>query len=141
MKLFLDTNIVIDVIANREPFVEDSRIILNLCETGKAEGIISALTLCTISYVLRKFATPGMMRTKLRDLRNILTPIDLSVSLLDKAIASSITDFEDAVQFYTAAYSDADVIITRNIKHFPHDNIPVLTPTEFLTINNSNNSQ
>ena len=141
MKLFLDTNIVIDVIANREPFVEDSRIILNLCETGKAEGIISALTLCTISYVLRKFATPGMMRTKLRDLRNILTPIDLSVSLLDKAIASSITDFEDAVQFYTAAYSDADVIITRNIKHFPQDNIPVLTPTEFLALNNSNNSK
>lgn len=141
MKLFLDTNIVIDVIANREPFVEDSRIILNLCETGKAEGVISALTLCTISYVLRKFATPGMMRTKLRDLRNILTPIDLSVSLLDKAIASSITDFEDAVQFYTAAYSDADVIITRNIKHFPQDNIPVLTPTEFLAINNSSNSK
>ena len=140
MKLFLDTNIVIDVIANREPFVKDSRIILNLCETGKADGIISALTLCTISYVLRKFATPGMMRTKLRDLRNILTPIDLSVSLLDKAIASSIIDFEDAVQFYTAAYSDADVIITRNIKHFPQDNIPVLTPTEFLAINNSNNS-
>ena len=141
MKLFLDTNIVIDVIANREPFVEDSRIILNLCETGKAEGVISALTLCTISYVLRKFATPGMMRTKLRDLRNILKPIDLSVSLLDKVIASSITDFEDAVQFYTAAYSDADVIITRNIKHFPQDNIPVLTPTEFLAINNSNNSK
>ena len=140
MKLFLDTNIVIDVIANRKPFVEDSRIILNLCETGQAEGIISTLTLCTISYVLRKFATPGMMRTKLRDLRNILTPIDLSVSLLDKVIASSITDFEDAVQFYTAAYSDADVIITRNIKHFPQDNIPVLTPTEFLAINNSNNS-
>ena len=141
MKLFLDTNIVIDVIANREPFVKDSRIILNLCETGKADGIISALTLCTISYVLRKFATPGMMRTKLRDLRNILTPIDLSVSLLDKAIASSITDFEDAVQFYTASYSDADVIITRNIKHFPQDNIPVLTPMEFLTINNSSNSK
>ena len=140
MKLFLDTNIVIDVIANRKPFVEDSRIILNLCETGQAEGIISTLTLCTISYVLRQFATPGMMRTKLRDLRNMLTPIDLSVSLLDKAIASSITDFEDAVQFYTAAYSDADVIITRNIKHFPQDNIPVLTPTEFLAINNSNNS-
>ena len=88
MKLFLDTNIVIDVIANREPFVKDSRIILNLCETGKADGIISALTLCTISYVLRKFATPGMMRTKLRDLRNILTPIDLSVSLLDIWVSS-----------------------------------------------------
>ena len=134
MKLFLDTNVVIDVIAAREPFVADSRAILNLCETGKAEGSISALTLCTVSYVLRKFVSPGTMRTKLSELRNILSPIDLSVSLLDKAISSSISDFEDAVQFYTAVYSEADYIITRNVKHFPQDNIPVLTPTEFLVL-------
>ena len=134
MKLFLDTNVVIDVIAAREPFVADSRAIFNLCETGKAEGTVSALTLCTVSYVLRKFVSPGTMRTKLSELRNILSPIDLSVSLLDKAISSSISDFEDAVQFYTAVYSEADYIITRNIKHFPQDNIPVLTPTEFLVL-------
>ena len=134
MKLFLDTNVVIDVIAAREPFVADSRAIFDLCESGKADGRVSALTLCTVSYVLRKFVTPGTMRTKLRELRNILTPVDLSVSLLDKAIASSIADFEDAVQFYTAVYSEADYIITRNIRHFPQDNIPVLTPTDFLVL-------
>jgi len=134
MKLFLDTNVVIDVIAAREPFVADSRAIFDLCESGKADGRISALTLCTVSYVLRKFVTPGTMRTKLREFRNILTPVDLSVSLLDKAIASSIADFEDAVQFYTAVYSGADYIITRNVRHFPQDNIPVLTPTDFLVL-------
>ena len=134
MKLFLDTNVVIDVIAAREPFVADSRAIFDLCESGKADGRISALTLCTVSYVLRKFLTPGTMRTKLREFRNILTPVDLSVSLLDKAIASSIADFEDAVQFYTAVYSEADYIITRNVRHFPQDNIPVLTPTDFLVL-------
>ena len=134
MKLFLDTNVVIDVIAAREPFVADSRAIFDLCETGKADGVVSALTLCTVAYVLRKFVTPGVMRTKLRDFRNVLTPIDLSVSLLDKAISSPISDFEDAVQFYTAAYSGADYIITRNVKHFPQDNIPVLTPTDFLVL-------
>ena len=134
MKLFIDTNVVIDVIAAREPFVTDSRAIFDLCETGKADGVVSALTLCTVAYVLRKFVTPGVMRTKLRDFRNVLTPIDLSVSLLDKAISSPISDFEDAVQFYTAAYSGADYIITRNVKHFPQDNIPVLTPTDFLVL-------
>ena len=107
MKLFLDTNVVIDVIAAREPFVADSRAVFNLCETGKADGCISALTLCTVSYVLRKFVTPGTMRTKLRAFRNVLTPVDLTVSLLDKAISSPMTDFEDAVQFYTAVYSEA----------------------------------
>jgi predicted nucleic acid-binding protein len=55
MKLFIDTNVVIDVIASREPFVFDSRAIFNLCESGKADGQISALTFCTVSYVLRKF--------------------------------------------------------------------------------------
>ena len=134
MKLFLDTNVVIDVIAAREPFVADSRSVFNLCETGKAEGCISALTVCTVSYVLRKFVTPATMRTKLRAFRNVLTPVDLTVSLLDKAISSSMTDFEDAVQFYTAVYSEADYIITRNVKHFPQDNIPVLTPTDFLVL-------
>lgn len=134
MKLFLDTNVVIDVIAAREPFVADSREIFNLCETGKAEGKVSALTLCTVAYVLRKFVVPRTMRTKLRELRNVLTPIDLSASLLDKAISSNIADFEDAVQFYTAVYSEADYVITRNAKHFPQDSIPVLTPTEFLAL-------
>ncbi|MDD4817432.1 MAG: PIN domain-containing protein [Victivallaceae bacterium] len=133
MKLFIDTNIVVDVIAGREPFLADSQQILDLCESGKAEGIISTLTLCTVSYVLRKFARAAM-RKKLRDFRNILTPVDLSVSIIDKAIDSSLTDFEDAVQFYTATYSEADYIITRNAKHFPHDNIPVLTPTSFLAL-------
>ena len=134
MKLFLDTNVVIDVIAAREPFVADSSAVFSLCETGKAEGVISSLTLCTVSYILRKFVTPGTMRTKLREFRSVLTPVDLTVSLLDKALASTITDFEDAVQFYTAVYSEADYIITRNAKHFPSDNIPVLSPTDFRTL-------
>ena len=140
MKLFLDTNIVIDVIAAREPFVADSRAIFDLCESGKADGRISALTLCTVAYVLRKFVSPGTMRTKLRELRNVLTPVDLSVSLLDKAIASPVADFEDAVQFYTAVYSEADYIITRNAKHFPQENIPVLSPTDFLVLMKLENS-
>lgn len=134
MKLFLDTNVVIDVIAAREPFVADSTAVFNLCETGKVEGIISALTLCTISYILRKYVTPGTMRAKLQLFRNVLTPVDLSVSLLDKALASSISDFEDAVQFYTAVYSEADYIITRNAKHFPSNHIPVLSPTDYLAL-------
>ncbi|MBP5232685.1 MAG: PIN domain-containing protein [Planctomycetes bacterium] len=134
MKLYLDTNVIIDVIAAREPFVRDSRAVFNLCENGKAQGLVSALTLCTVSYVLRKHVSPGTMRKILRDLRNVLTPVDLSSSILDKAISSSLADFEDAVQFYTAVYSEADYIITRNAKHFPQDGIPVLAPADFLAL-------
>ena len=90
MKLFIDTNVVIDFIASRETFVDDSRAILNLCESGKVEGGISALTFCTVSYVLRKFVQPGTMRIKLSEFRNVLIPIDLTVSVLDKDLSSSI---------------------------------------------------
>ncbi len=135
MKLFIDTNVVIDVIGGREPFLKDSQEILTLCESEKAEGIISTLTLCTIAYVLRKNISTQLMKKKLREFRNILKPIDLSTSILDKAIDSDIADFEDAVQFFTAAYSDADYIITRNVKHFPKNDIPILTPTAFLALN------
>ena len=122
------------MIAQREPFIHDSQQIFHLCESGKAHGVVSTLTLCTVSYILRKYLAPGVMRQKLRDFRNILSPVDLSVSIIDKAIDSPISDFEDAVQFYTATYSEADYIITRNPKHFPQNDIPVLTPNAFLAL-------
>ena len=134
MKLFLDTNVIIDVIASREPFVDDSRKVLSFCEQGQAEGVMSAISLCTISYVLRKCAAPGTLRRQIRDLRNLLPPVDITTQLLDRAISSTITDFEDAVQFYSAVYCDADYIITRNAKDFPQDGIPVLSPTAFLNL-------
>ena len=92
------------------------------------------MALCTISYVLRKYAAPGTLRRQIRDLRNLLPPVDLMTQLLDRAISSTITDFEDAVQFYSAVYSDADYIITRNAKDFPQDSIPVLSPAAFLNL-------
>ena len=134
MKLFLDTNVIIDVIASREPFFEDSRRILSLCEQGRAEGVMSALTLCTISYVLRKYAAPGTLRRQIRDLRNLVSPVDLTTQLLDRAVSSAIVDFEDAVQYYSAVYCDADCIITRNARDFPQDGIPVLSPATFLNL-------
>ena len=134
LKLFLDTNVVIDVIARREPFFEDSYEVLFLCEKGAADGFVSAITFCTVSCVLRKFSTADTLRRQIRDLRNTLPPIDLAASMLDKDIASTINDFEDAVQFYSAVYMDADYIITRNAKVFPQDGIPVLSPTAFLQL-------
>ena len=133
-KLFFDTNVIIDVMDAREPFFMNSMAVLNLCEAGKAEGIISTLTFCNISYILRKLTAPTDLRSNLLIFRNLLTPVDLSASLIDKAIASSISDFEDAIQYYSAQYGKADFIITRNVRRFPKTPIPVLTPTEYLTI-------
>ena len=134
MKLFIDTNVVIDVIASREPFFSASQEILSLCEEGGVEGTMSALTLCTIAYVLRKHLSPQTMRKKLGELRTVLKPVELNAAILDQAIASQIGDFEDAVQFYSAVRCEADYIITRNVKLFTKANTPVLSPIGFLAL-------
>lgn len=134
MKLFIDTNVVIDVIASREPFFPASQEILSLCEEGESEGAMSTLTLCTVAYVLRKYLSPRTMRQKLSELRTILNPVELDAGILDPAIASPIADFADAVQFYSAVRSEADCIITRNVKHFPKADRPVLSPSDFLAL-------
>ena len=133
-KIFFDTNVIIDVMVAREPFFTNSMAVLSLCETGKAEGIVSTLTFCNVSYILRKLTAPADLRSNLLLFRKLLTPVDLSASLVDKAIASSISDFKDAIQYYSAQYGKADFIITRNVRHFPKTPIPVLTPTEYLAI-------
>ena len=135
MKLFIDTNVILDVLAGREPFFRASASVLNLCELGKAEGAASTLTFCTASYVLRKNLKGELMKSHLRSLRNICRPIDLTASVINKAIDSDIADFEDAVQFFSAVYCSADYIITRNTRDFPRlDNLPVITPADFLAL-------
>lgn len=135
MKLFIDTNVILDVLAKREPFFSASASILNLCELGKVDGVASTLTFCTASYVLRKCLKGDAMKLHFRALRNICSPVDLTASVINKAIDSDIADFEDAVQFYSAVYCNADYIITRNTKDFPRrENLPVITPADFLAL-------
>ncbi|MDD3695842.1 MAG: PIN domain-containing protein [Lentisphaeria bacterium] len=113
-------------------------MVINLCKKGIVTGLTSILIICMLSYIMREFIAPEKLRQSLRDLRNILRPIELSVPIIDKAIDSPMNDFEDAVQFYTAVYSQADYIITRNLKYFPQNDIPIPTPTVFLEMKENN---
>ena len=134
MVLLVDTNIILDVLLSRPEFVKDSSVIWKLCETEQAKGYLSTLTYANMMYVMRKQLTPDQIEDVFRKLNLIFEFADFSPAVLERAVAMKWKDFEDAVQYFTAAYSDADYIITRNVKHFPQDNIPVLTPTAFLAL-------
>lgn len=131
MKLYLDTNVLIDYLASREPFCHDIReIILR----SKKEGIhlaASSITFTTMEYVLKKQVPHDLLMKQFALLRKIVNVPPTDGKSVDNAIASTFQDFEDAVQYYTA-YGNADIIITRNPKDFiKHSKIPILTPTEF----------
>lgn len=132
MKLLIDANILLDVLQNRSKFVEDSSLIWKLCETGKAEGVVSALTYANLVYVMRKELEPETIADVFKKLNLIFHLEDLSVADLTHAAEMKWDDFEDAIQAATAERLGADYIVTRNVKDYSQSKVLAFTPTEIL---------
>lgn len=131
-KLFLDTNVLIDLLGEREPFYESAAKIATLADKGKIQIYISALTYSTTCYLLAKFENSEVVKEKIRKFKVIAETSDLTDKIVDKALASNFLDFEDSLQYYSALSVDCHIIITRNGKDFKGSEIPVLTPDEYL---------
>ena len=132
MKLLIDANILLDVLQNRSKFVEDSSLIWKLCETGKAEGVVSALTYANLVYVMRKELEPETIADVFKKLNLIFHLEDLSVTDLAHAAEMKWDDFEDAIQAATAERVGADYIVTRNVKDYSQSKVLAFTPAEIL---------
>ena len=134
MKLLIDANILLDVLQNREPFVGASSAVWKLCETERAEGYVSALTVAKLVYVMRKELDPGRTEMVLNSLSLIFSFTDLTPADLARAAAARWGDFEDAVQSVTAERIGADRIVTRNIRDFAGSKVAASTPAEIITL-------
>ena len=132
MKVLIDTNVILDVLCARPDFVEASSKVWKLCEVGRVEGYISALSVPNIVYILRKELTPEKTQQLIQQITMIFRVADLKAGDLDAAARMYSSDYEDAVQMCQAKRIKADVIITRNIKDFKDSKITALKPDEFL---------
>lgn len=130
-KLFLDTNIVIDLLDKREPFCHAATKLFTLAYHKKVALYISPITYATANYLLRKHGKEEVkaLLTNLRRLSHVTTTDEQTV---DNALTSSFNDYEDALQYYSALHKKVDAIITRNIKDFSAATIPVMTAEDFL---------
>ena len=132
MKLFIDGNILLDVLQKREPHYRDSSMIWKLCETEKDIGYVSSLSLNNLVYVMRRELNPAEIRDVLKKLSLIFHFIEVKPSDLEKAAEKKGSDYEDAVQCVSAERVDADYIITRNVRDYRESPVPALTPSEYL---------
>jgi len=132
MNVFIDTNIIIDVLDQREKFFEASSNILSLGAEHKIELYATALTMANCIYILRKPLGYDGAVACINTLKEYIHISPLTQSEFDKAFSESSPDVEDLLQYYSAKAADCDVVITRNGKHFPSTGLPILTPTEFL---------
>lgn len=134
MKLFLDTNVVLDVLAQREPWFADSANVLAHIDQGDASGHIAAHTVTTLHYLLARHLGPQKTAAVLMDLTALLRVEPVDHAVLQQALALGWRDFEDAVQAVTAAQCQADYLVTRNPRDFRQSPIPVITPSEWRAL-------
>jgi predicted nucleic acid-binding protein len=135
MKILLDTNIIIDILAAREPYLIDAVNVLSYIENNTVEAYLTANSITDILYILRKEIPEKNRRQEV--VKNILQIIDvISVTRTDifKAFDLEYMDFEDALQTQCAKKIKVDYIISRNVKDFKDKEVYVLTPKEFLKL-------
>ena len=131
-KIFVDTDVILDLLARRIPHFHFSAVLFTFAEMKKLELYTTPLIIANTFYILRKQLGNESAKNALRKLRILLHIIDSTESIIDKALNSDFSDFEDAIQYYTALEYGIPVILTRNIRDYKKASIVVQTPESYL---------
>ena len=130
--LFVDTNIVLDLLAQRAEFFQEAQELFTRADLNKVELTISALTFANTHYILSKHLKLEETRKILNKFKVLVNVAPVDDKIIELALASDFKDFEDAIQYYSALESKAQLIITRNKKDFKHAKIPIMTAKEYI---------
>jgi predicted nucleic acid-binding protein len=132
-KVFLDTDVILDFLLDREPFAHEAARILSLCDKKKISACSTALVFANAYYVLRKISSHKRVTEKLLLLSQWIEIIPSSKPAVVAALQSDFGDFEDALQHFSTVESSAKIIITRNIRDYKKSALSVVTPAMFLS--------
>ncbi len=134
MKIFLDTDILIDVALDRMPFSNDASILLDKLEMRQADGFIAWHSLSNLYYICSSSVGDRKLKEYVRDLLLFLSVSETTTKDAIYALDLNVSDFEDAMQIAAAISSQADFIVTRNIRDFKHSPVPASLPGEIIRI-------
>ena len=132
--LFLDANVILDVFLGRTPFAVSSARLLSLIQEGRFRGFVSAASFPVLFYILSREASRKIAIASLEKLLTLLTIAPVDGTILIRALASDFTDFEDAIQYYSAVGVKAHFIVTRNTRNFTASELAVFSPDELLAL-------
>jgi predicted nucleic acid-binding protein len=131
-RVFVDSDVILDVALARMPFLEHSKLLLSLLENGLAIGFVSANSIANIYYILRKAGDDAKARFFISSTLKFLTVIPSNHSNILDALKSDFSDFEDAIQYFSALENQCECIITRNLDDYQKSKLDVYVPLEFL---------
>ena len=134
MKVLFDTNIILDLLLDRRPFVDSVAQLFSKVEQGDLIGCLCATTITTISYLATKAAGGKKARKEIQKLLTLFEIAPVNRAVLQAAIHSGVPDFEDGVIYEAAVFVEADGIVTRDPKGFKRAKIRIFSPGELLQI-------
>ena len=132
-RVYLDTNVMLDLLGEREPFYNSIAQIATLADQKKLEIVISPISFATVNYFLSKFEGISVAKDKLRKFKVLCEISIIDETIIEKGLNSNFEDFEDSLQYFCAVDSECEVIITRNAKDFKNSLLPVMSAEEFIT--------
>ena len=134
-KLFVDTDVVLDLLSARQPHYKFAAELFSLADMESIRLYVSSLTFANVHYVLSKQLSASESRKLLLRFKTLVTVLPVNDKIIELALSSSFADFEDAIQFYAAIENNISILLTRNLKDFKKATIPVMTPQQYLRSN------
>jgi predicted nucleic acid-binding protein len=134
MRILFDTNVLLDALLERQPYVQETAQLLAAVETGLLAGVLSATTATTIYYLVERARDRAHALLGLRRLLRLLEAVPVTRAVLEEALDLGFDDYEDAVQHEAARHAGAEGIVTRNVQDFTQAVLPIYTPTELLQV-------
>jgi len=131
--LFFDTNVLLDHLLDREPFVDDATELWSMAERREVIGCISAISFNFVYYIVRHRADERAAWRAIKGLRDVFEIIEVDAQIINQAIDSDFGDFEDALQHACALRAGAVHLVTRDLRGFRRSEVPVVAPDAYLS--------
>ena len=136
-RILIDTDVILDLFFDREPFSENAAKVLSLCEKKAITGYVTPVIISNVYYLLSQKAKQEKVIEKLKILMSILEVLVIDKNAIIVALNSEFKDFEDALQNYSAELNgEIDIIITRNTKDYKKSKFGIMNPENFLKLVN-----
>jgi len=134
MNIYIDTDIILDFLLKRATHHKAAEQLFEKIKKKEINAFTTPVAFANLYYLLNstyKVKNPKKIMTQLRQLLSIMT---IQEKVIDQALTSDITDFEDAIQYHTCLNTEIQQIITRNKKDYKKSKIPVNTAEELINL-------
>lgn len=131
-KVFVDSDIILDLLSNREPFYIHSAHLFSAADKNDIKLFVSSLSFANLNYILSRQFSADQVKKKLLKFKTLVTVLSVTDKIVELGLSSDFKDFEDAMQYFTATENNIKILLTRNLKDYKNAEISVMTAEQFL---------